>query len=267
MTPLERSRFAANVAMASEAAPRSGLLGAIDSARLALDTARQNIIAHHGWTTGVGDCLLDVTSCCAVVWCFPTVLAQFAERLLSQRRFTCVLVGLVLWLGLAATFAFAYYRPACALEPCPIPCMNTPSCDECAETSVASAGPATRLVFDEESQTLRLAPVALKVTVTKASLAQCRTVEAYYDFSPLYTGLLAASVGFSLVAVALTLIVRRSIRARDDIPPTVMQGLDDCLCAALCGSCVLAQMMRHEGLTHGKYHLLSSNGRDEALMV
>ena len=42
---------------------------------------------------------------------------------------------------------------------------------------------------------------------------------------------------------------------------------DDCLCAALCGSCVLAQMMRHEGLTHGKYHLLSSNGRDEALMV
>lgn len=262
MTPLEQSRFAAGVAMAADA-PRGGLYGALESVRQTLDTARQNIISHHGWTSGVCDCLLDCTSCCAVIWCLPTVLAQFAERVWKIKH-TCAFVAVLLWIVTVAQLIYQLYVPSCSLVPCPPSCLDASSCSECEISEVQSGQ--SRLVFDSETQQVRVAPVQMKLSVTRASLEACKTVQAYYD-SPFFLGIAAVAFVFLPMTCLLTMALRAHIRKRDEIPPTIMAGLDDCLCALACSLCVVSQAMRHEGLTHGRYKILSTSGRDEALMV
>ena len=124
----------------------------------------------------------------------------------------------------------------------------------------------SRLVFDSETQQVRVAPVQMKLSVTRASLEACKTVQAYYD-SPFFLGIAVVAFVFLPVTCLLTMALRAHIRKRDEIPPTIMAGLDECLCALACSLCVVSQAMRHEGLTHGRYKILSTSGRDEALMV
>ena len=61
----------------------------------------------------------------------------------------------------------------------------------------------------------------------------------------------------------LTTLVRSYIRERDSIPATLCAGLDDVTCAICCLPCVQCQLMRHEGMTQGRYHLTSSDGTTE----
>ena len=61
----------------------------------------------------------------------------------------------------------------------------------------------------------------------------------------------------------LTTLVRSYIRKRDNIPATVCAGLDDLTCAVCCLPCVQCQLMRHEGMTSGRYSLSSSDGTTE----
>ena len=57
----------------------------------------------------------------------------------------------------------------------------------------------------------------------------------------------------------LTSIIRNRIRKRDGIPPTVC-ACEDPFISFCCMCCVQSQLMRHEGLVHGRYHLNSPDG-------
>jgi Cys-rich protein (TIGR01571 family) len=113
MTPLERSRFAADSANA-ESPSR------LDSARQWIDSARQNVMTHHGWTTGLGDCCSDCTSCCSVIVCAPTVVGQLTEKMwpssssIGPFKFTCLIVAAILWTGALGSLMVHYYSPPCS---------------------------------------------------------------------------------------------------------------------------------------------------------
>ena len=85
-------------------------------------------------------------------------------------------------------------------------------------------------------------------------------LESYYYSVFFYTAS-ALSTGFLLISCVVTMLVRRHVRQRDNIPVTVCAGLDDAFCACLCTLCVQCQIMRHEGMVHGKYNLCSTTGR------
>ena len=74
--------------------------------------------------------------------------------------------------------------------------------------------------------------------------------------------LIGSAVG--LASCLLTCALRRTIRRRERIPATLCACcdgvLDDCVCAVCCLCCVNTQVMRHEGLTHGRYELCSRDG-------
>ena len=61
--------------------------------------------------------------------------------------------------------------------------------------------------------------------------------------------------------------IRQYIRRRDSILETQctfgILGCEDCCCASCCGCCVLAQVMRHEGLVKGRYSLFEETGTIE----
>lgn len=101
MTPLERSRFAMD--LSHTAAPAAAAsVEPLPSARQWLDSARQNVLSHHGWTSGALDCLGDIKSCCAVLVCFPTALGQLTERV-WQTKCSCLFIALFLWIGAVAS--------------------------------------------------------------------------------------------------------------------------------------------------------------------
>jgi len=84
--------------------------------------------------------------------------------------------------------------------------------------------------------------------------------------APVSTSAVIASVAglFSCAFCLLTCLVRRTIRARDNIPATVCSGsLDDLLLSCCCTCCVQAQILRHEGMVGGRYKLASADGVTE----
>ena len=109
MTPLERSRFASEEANEDAALP----LGPLGSARQMVDQVRQNVRSHHGWTTGIGDCFSDWKSCFAVMICEATVMGQLVEHI-WRRKYSCVIVSTVLWIGAIGNLVGNFYSPPCA---------------------------------------------------------------------------------------------------------------------------------------------------------
>ena len=84
----------------------------LDSARQWLDSTRQAIMTGHGWTTGLGDCCLDFTSCLSVVACAPAVVGQLAQRVFNK-KYLCAIITATLWIGTLASFFFYWYTPKC----------------------------------------------------------------------------------------------------------------------------------------------------------
>ena len=69
-----------------------------------------------------------------------------------------------------------------------------------------------------------------------------------------------------LLFFGLTMIVRRTVRQRDRIEPRCGGGAcDDCLTSFFCQPCVQCQLMRHEGLTYGRYELFTEVGTREVV--
>lgn len=108
MTPLERSRFAADSANTEEAQP----LGPAGSARQWVDQTRESIRSHHGWTSGLGDCAADCKTCCAVCFCQPIVVGQLIERV-YRRKWSCLLITAFLALGASGNLFATWYEPPC----------------------------------------------------------------------------------------------------------------------------------------------------------
>lgn len=217
MTPLEQSRFAAESANETPSRPDEGQQG--------VDSVRQNVLSHHGWTSGVGDCCCDCTSCWSVIICAPTIMGQLTEKMwpsstsVGPFKYTCFVVAGILWCGAFGSLIVNYYIP---------PCSGT-------DMNFDGA-------YDEQD------------------FAFCEG--AYYK-SGLYiiASILAAIFGCGMCV--LTTLVRSYIRKRDSIPATCMEGLDDIACACCCLPCVQCQLMRHEGMTSGRYSLASSDGSAE----
>ena len=63
-----------------------------------------------------------------------------------------------------------------------------------------------------------------------------------------------------LATCIITCMVRKRVRERDNIPATCCAPCDDILLSCCCMCCVQAQLMRHEGLTYGRYHLTTPTG-------
>jgi len=231
MTPLERSRFAADSAISEEAQP----LGPAGSARQWVDQTRESIRSHHGWTSGLGDCAADCKTCCAVCFCQPVVVGQLIERV-YRRKWSCLLITVLLALGASGNLFATWYEP---------PCEKVYDMDHDGELTHEE------LNADANGDGM----------ITTTELVD--KVSPYYDCQQdFYTSgrFIAASVLgvlFVVSACCLTMLVRAHVRKRDSIPVTICSGLDDCICAALCMSCVQCQILRHEGLVEGRYRLLS----------
>lgn len=108
MTPLERSRFASEAANGPQT-------GALDSARAWLNSARQNIASHHGWTSGCADCLQDGKSCIIVIFCQACVTGQLAERV-WRRKYLCATVATLLSICALASLTERLMPLPCAGE-------------------------------------------------------------------------------------------------------------------------------------------------------
>jgi Cys-rich protein (TIGR01571 family) len=236
MTPLERSRFASEAANNDEVALPLGPLG---TAREFLNSTRRNIRDHHGWTSGIGDCMSDWKSCCAVLLCEATVMGQLTERVWN-RKYTCIIVATLLWAGAIGNLVATWYTPPCSV-----------SVDENGDGYVSQEEMAA---LDPNQDGF----------ITTGELAE-RT-DTYYDCEEAYYlswryGLASTlAVLFLAGMFTLTMLVRRHIRKRDSIPVTVCSGFDDCICAVVCLPCAQCQIMRHEGLVGDKYRLVSPNG-------
>ena len=236
MTPLERSRFAAEQANEEVAQP----LDPIESARQMVDRVRQNIRSHNGWSTGVGDCASDWKSCFAVMCCSPTVMGQLVERI-WRRKYACIVVAVTLWIGMIGLLFSTFYSPPCA-----------------AYLDTNSDGVITQQELTNDIDANSDGAVSGQEVVDK--------VQPFYDCEGAYYSsaryVLASTLGstFLLCACCLLMSMRAHIRNRDEIPVTVCAGLDDCLCAAACLPCVQCQLMRHEGLTGKDYRFISPDG-------
>ena len=257
MTPLERSRFAAGLAQSAGA---EGLEATplVDSARAWMNSTRQAIVSGHGWTSGLFDCLLDFRSCFAACCCGPTVAGQLGEKVL-KRRGMCLFFTFFMWICLVAKLFTAWYEAKCTLEPC------ADSDTLCREVVLDSGRFALR--YDEKTNTNSLVPIYANYSVTVESYEACQDAGESYSSWWWYTAVALTWAWFFGMCL-LTTFVRSKIRRRDNIPPTVMAGLDDCICATLCMPCVQAQIMRHEGMAKEKYHIFSQDGsREKAFMV
>ena len=236
MTPLERSRFAAE--SANEEAPQR--LGPLGSARRWMDQTTETIRSHHGWTSGLGDCCSDCKSCCVVMICQSTVVGQLLERL-TRRKWTCVVVSSLLWLGALANLCADWYTPSCSGY-----------MDDNHDGTVSDHELARNIDANQDGE----ASVSEMEGAMQPYL-DCQG--AYYASTPfLLTTFLGSS--FMLGVCVLTWCIRAQIRKRDNIPPTVCSGLDDCICALCCLMCTQCQIMRHEGLVGSKYRLFSPDG-------
>lgn len=75
-------------------------------------------------------------------------------------------------------------------------------------------------------------------------------------------GSILAAIGglIGFATCILLCLVRRFVRQRDSIPDACCTGFDDCILSCCCSCCVIAQLMRHEGLVGGRYKLTSPEG-------
>ena len=71
----------------------------------------------------------------------------------------------------------------------------------------------------------------------------------------------------TLSSCVIIMFLRGFVRRRDSIPPGGCQCCcgNDCCLAAFCGACATCQLMRHEGLTAGRYKLCSPLGVETAV--
>jgi Cys-rich protein (TIGR01571 family) len=73
----------------------------------------------------------------------------------------------------------------------------------------------------------------------------------------------AAATIFLLAMWILTAAIRSTIRTRDSLPAvccSFVPWLEDLALSVLCLCCVQSQIMRHEGMTQGRYKLCSADG-------
>jgi hypothetical protein len=165
-------------------------------------------------------------------------------------KFTCLIVAAILWTGALGSLMVNYYSPPCSGK----------DMDE-----------------DGDYDTL--------------DYAACDGI--YYNSGKYAIASFLAGI-FGCGMCVLTTLVRSYIRKRDNIPvtgecrspphvrmrrngpllspfvsfvrdafPSVCAGLDDVACAVCCLPCVQCQLMRHEGMTSGRYSLASSDGTTE----
>ena len=235
MTPLERSRFASEQA--------SEQPSAMASAGEAIDSTRARVLSHHGWTTGVCDCLSDFKSCFATMVCEATVTAQLAERI-WKRKYTCAVVATILWCGALGNLVANYYDPGCDSY------LDTDSSGIVSEAEFKN-------VLDLNKDGAISGDELLDGT---APLMNCQ--QAYQSSARYIMASMLGSIFVSGVCV-LTMLVRSHIRKRDAIPATACEPLDDCCCSICCLMCVQCQIMRHEGLSGDRYKLVSPDGTTE----
>ena len=164
-------------------------------------------------------------------------MGQLVQRYVCRGKFTCMLLATVLWVGAVANLYVTFFKPQCG-----DPYWYAQTADAASDKVV----PPT----DEE--------------YAKA-LEEWRACEdAYYSSSNFAVASVLSTIFASGMCV-FTMLVRSFVRDRDRIPATLCAGLDDCVCALCCLPCVQCQLMRHEGMTGGRYKLVSSDGSSEGL--
>lgn len=187
------------------------------------------------FSSGLCECHTDCCSTWAVTCCQPMVLGQLTLRHVippKYRKSTCLLFAALLWAFIAWYFWTQYYLAGALWQ-----CVGR-----------------------------------FWVCVPNAPPFAAYLGESYYvPDHPEYMDehefwVLWGAVG--LLAAILTCLVRKSIRARDEIPSSYggPGWLEDACCSYFCGCCVLMQIMRHEGLVGGgRYKLCTPDGRREML--
>ena len=80
--------------------------------------------------------------------------------------------------------------------------------------------------------------------------------------TPMQQILTAWSAIAGLLSCLIVMSVRSKIRARDAIAEEHCGGCEDCCCSFWCNPCAQCQIMRHAGLTQGKYDLFSPTGSE-----
>ena len=189
------------------------------------------------WSSGVCDCCDDPVSCVAVIFCVPNVVGQLAQRT-WRRPGLCVLVATCLWIGIAARLT-TYVLPSTDYVRMKTWSRVTTRSSRSGHWEHAAGATGSAGVDEEWVETASTA-------ASVASLA-------------------------GLMACLLTCFVRNFIRRRDRIPSISCSCCcdlcDDCMCATWCLPCVQAQLMRHEGLTEGRYAVCSRDGNPPARNV
>ena len=237
MTPLERSRFAADSANGEESPMPLGPLG---SAREFINTTQENIRTHHGWSSGIGDCCADCKSMIAVTACQATTTGQLVERTWRKKN-SCICVAAILWMGAIGNLVVNYYSPVCTAGMD----VNGDGAVNQAELAKGLDANADGLISQDE------------LADKTEDFYDCE--QAYYTSGRYAIASLLGSI-FVVGLAVLTMLLRRHIRKRDSIPVTVCAGLDDCVCAVVCLPCVQCQLMRHEGMVGDQYRLVSPDG-------
>jgi len=168
-------------------------------------------------------------------------MGQLVERI-WRRKYSCIVIATVLWIGAVGNLISTWYLPS--------------NCDDYMDVNSDGVVNQQELMVAADSNQDGL------ITGNEMRAG----VQPYYDCQSRYYSS-AAFITFSTLGgiflcgmCCLTMLVRRHVRHRDNIPATVCAGLDDCLCATCCLPCAQCQIMRHEGLIGAKYKLFSPNG-------
>lgn len=158
-------------------------------------------------------------------------MGQLVQRYVCRGAFTCTLIATFLWIGAVANVYVTFVKP-----PCGDPYWY--------------------------SHTDDTAPTEEEYVKYLDEWRACE--DAYYSSSSFAVASVLSTIFASGMCV-FTMLVRSFVRDRDRIPATLCAGLDDCVCALCCLPCVQCQLMRHEGMTGGRYKLVSSDGASEGL--
>ena len=168
--------------------------------------------------------------------------SRSSQRFLVCQTGSCIVIATVLWIGAVGNLISTWYLPS--------------NCDDYMDVNSDGVVNQQELMVAADSNQDGL------ITGNEMRAG----VQPYYDCQSRYYSS-AAFITFSTLGgiflcgmCCLTMLVRRHVRHRDNIPATVCAGLDDCLCATCCLPCAQCQIMRHEGLIGAKYKLFSPNG-------